>query len=215
MPKRCKERLYNHIRVALWKKPIPKTPNIRKIIAFSKCSKLAKMHGLQPMRNGYGQFGSKIKNAKKVRKTIVRPRYSCCVQKPLQKHLIFEKREHYLNDQNWPRCMGYSPCKIVSLGQKLKMPKTCEKGIEDHIRVVVCKILQNLELSCAKNRLKETLNIGEMRQPLKWPIMQRLQPQQNPHFGSKIKIPKRMSKVIQSCSDKGALFFSFLFPSLI
>ena len=76
--------------------------------------------------------------------------------------------------QNWPRWLGYSPCKIVSLGLKLKMPKTCEKGIEDHITVVVCKILQNLELFCAKNRLKETLNIGEMRQPLKWPIMQRL-----------------------------------------
>ena len=28
-----------------------------------------------------GQFGSKIKNAKKVRQTIVRSHFSCCVQK--------------------------------------------------------------------------------------------------------------------------------------
>ena len=44
----------------------------------------------------------------------------------------------------------------------------------------------------------------EMRAFWKSAIMQRLQPLQNPHFGSKIKIPKNMSKcilqVIWSCS---------------
>ena len=30
-------------------------------------------------------------------------------------------------------------CKMVSLGQKLKMPKRCEKWLYDHIRVVMCK----------------------------------------------------------------------------
>ena len=30
-------------------------------------------------------------------------------------------------------------CKMVSLGQKLKMPKRCEKRLYEHIRVVVCK----------------------------------------------------------------------------
>ena len=33
-----------------------------------------------------GQFGLKIKNAKKVRKTILRPHYSCCVQKTAPKN---------------------------------------------------------------------------------------------------------------------------------
>ena len=33
----------------------------------------------------------------------------------------------------------YGLCKMVSLGQKLKMPKRCKKGIYDHIKVVVCK----------------------------------------------------------------------------
>ena len=35
--------------------------------------------------------------------------------------------------------MGYSPWKINSLGQKLKMPKKCGKRSYDHIKVVVSK----------------------------------------------------------------------------
>ena len=36
-------------------------------------------------------------------------------------------------------CRGYSPCKILSLDQKIKLPKTCEKRLYKHIRVVLCK----------------------------------------------------------------------------
>ena len=36
-------------------------------------------------------IGSKNKNAKKGRKTILRPPYSCCVQKTARKKLIFKK----------------------------------------------------------------------------------------------------------------------------
>ena len=35
--------------------------------------------------------------------------------------------------------MGYSPWKMVSLGEKLKMPRRCEKLLKEHIKVVVCK----------------------------------------------------------------------------
>ena len=35
--------------------------------------------------------------------------------------------------------MVYSLWKMVNLGQKLKMPKKCEKRLNEHIRVVVCK----------------------------------------------------------------------------
>ena len=60
-----------------------------------------------------------------------------CAKSSFKKHLILEKREHFRNGQNWPRCMDYSPCKIVSLGQNLKTEKRCEKRLCDHIRVVV------------------------------------------------------------------------------
>ena len=69
-----------------------------------------------------------------------------------KKHLLFEKWEHFENSQNWPRGKGYRLCKIATLGQKLKMPKTCEKRFYNHVRVVVCK-----------KRLQKTPNIRKMR----------------------------------------------------
>ena len=56
-----------------------------------------------------------------------------------EKHLLFEKWEHFENGQNWPRHKGYSLCKMVSLGQKLKMPKRCGKRFYYLIKVVMCK----------------------------------------------------------------------------
>ena len=85
----------------------------------------------------------------------------------------------------------YSLCKMVSLGQKLKMPKTCKKPFETNIGVVLCK-----------KPLAKTPNIREMRRFLKSAILQRLESMprvyllQNGHFGSKIKNTKIMQKTI-------------------
>ena len=48
--------------------------------------------------------------------------------------------------------MGYSPCKMVSLGQKIKMLERREKRSYDHIRVVV-----------SKKPLQKSPNTGKMR----------------------------------------------------
>ena len=79
-------------------------------------------------------------------------------KKGSKKQLIFEKWEHFENGQKWPQCKGYSPCKILTLGQKIKLPKTCEQRPYKHIRVVLCK-----------KRLQKTANIRKMRTFLKWP----------------------------------------------
>ena len=51
-----------------------------------------------------GQFGSKFKNAKKVRKMFLRPHWSGCVQKPRQKTPNSKKnREAFENGQNWSK----------------------------------------------------------------------------------------------------------------
>ena len=68
------------------------------------------------------------------------------------KQLLFEKWDHFENWQKWPQCKGYSLCKVVSLGHKLKMPKTCDKRLYKHIRLVLCK-----------RRLQKAANIWEMR----------------------------------------------------
>ena len=41
--------------------------------------------------------------------------------------------------ENLLSCKGYSLCKMVSLGQKLKVPKPCEKPFYKTIRVILCK----------------------------------------------------------------------------
>jgi len=68
---------------------------------------------------------------------------------------------------------------MISLAQKLKMPKTCKKRLYKHIKVVLCKKGSNKQV------------ILEKRDHFKnWPKMatkQRLKPLQNGQFGSKIK----------------------------
>ena len=59
-----------------------------------------------------------------------------CAKNCMKKHQIFEKWDHF---ENRPSCKGYRLCKMVSLAQKLKWPKTCEKRFCRHVRVVLCK----------------------------------------------------------------------------
>ena len=83
-----------------------------------------------------------------------------CGKKPCKNDHIFEKWDHF---ENRPSCKGYRLCKMVSLGQKLKWPKTCEKRFCKHLRVVLCK-----------KQLQKTPNIREMRPFWKSAILQRL-----------------------------------------
>ena len=69
-----------------------------------------------------------------------------------KKQLIFEKREHFEYWQKWPPCKGYRLCKIISLGQKIKLPKTYKKPIYRHNIVILCK-----------TPLEKTTNIRKMR----------------------------------------------------
>ena len=73
-------------------------------------------------------------------------------KKRLQKTPNIRKMRAFEKSQNWPRGKGYRLCKIATLGQKLKMPKTCQKRFYNHVRVVVCK-----------KRLQKTPNIRKMR----------------------------------------------------
>ena len=53
-----------------------------------------------------------------------------------KKQLLFEKMR--LIFEKWPLCKGYSLCKLVSLGQTIKLGKACEKQLYKHIRGFVC-----------------------------------------------------------------------------
>ena len=98
------------------------------------------MQRLYPLQNG--QFGSKIQNAKNIRKTILQEQHSCSVQKTARKSTNIGKKNNFENrpsTKGYSPCKGYSLCKMVSLGQKFKKPKTYEKPFYKNSTVVLCK----------------------------------------------------------------------------
>ena len=64
-----------------------------------------------------------------------------CAKNRSEQHQIFEKWEHF---EIPPSCKGYSPCKILTLGQKTKF----QKKFQIHST-------NNVELFCAKSRSKK------------------------------------------------------------
>ena len=82
-------------------------------------------------------FGSKIKIPKKhVKIHSTNHLELFCAKNRSKKLQIFQKWEHF---ENRPWCKEYSPCKILTLGQKLKFQKTCENPFYKLFRVVLWK----------------------------------------------------------------------------
>ena len=70
-------------------------------------------------------FGSKIKIPKNMSKCILQIISSCSVQKTAPKNTKYSRNESILK-MGHHACKGYSPCKILTLAQKLKFQKTCQ-----------------------------------------------------------------------------------------
>ena len=83
-----------------------------------------------------------------------------CAKNCSKKHQIFEKWDHF---ENRPSYKGYSPCKILTMAQKLKFQKTCQNLFYKWFTVGLCK-----------KPLQNTPNIRGMRPFWKSAIMQRL-----------------------------------------
>ena len=96
-------------------------------------------------------FGSKIKIQKNMSKSILQIIYSCSVQKTAPKNTNYSRNETILKIAH-PSYKGYSPCKILTLDEKLKLQKTCQNPFYKYFTVVLCK-----------KPLQKTLNIREMR----------------------------------------------------
>ena len=155
-PKTCQKRCYKHVRVVLCKKPLQKTPNIRDMRPFWKSALFAKAIDFAKwsvwVRTSNGQ--------KRAKNDSTRTLDLFCAKNCLKKHQIFEKWDHFENRPSWK---NYRFCKMVSLGQKFKWPKTCEKIFYKHVRVVLWR-----------KPLHKTPNIWEMRPFWKSAILQRL-----------------------------------------
>ena len=83
-------------------------------------------------------FGSKIKIPKYMSKSILQIIYSCSLEKTAPKNTIYSRNESILKIGHHA-CKGYSPCKILTLAQKLKFQKTCQNPFYNSFTVVLCK----------------------------------------------------------------------------
>ena len=96
-------------------------------------------------------LASKIKIQKNMSKSILQIIYSCSLQKTAPENTKYSRNESILKIGHHA-CKGYSPCKILTLAQKLKFQKTCQNPFYKSFTVVLCK-----------KPLQKTLNIREMR----------------------------------------------------
>ena len=83
-------------------------------------------------------FGSKIKIKKNMSNSILQIIYSCSLQKTAPKTTKYSRNESILKIGHHA-CKGYSPCKILTLAQKLKFKKTCQNPFYKSFTVVLCK----------------------------------------------------------------------------
>ena len=73
-------------------------------------------------------FASKIKIPNNMSKSIVEIIWSCSVQKTAPKNTKYSRNESILKIGHCA-CKGYSPCKILTLAQKLKFQETCQNPL--------------------------------------------------------------------------------------
>ena len=175
--------IYDHIRVVMCKKPLQKTPNIGKLRVFENGENWPICMGYCPCK--MVSLGPKLKMPKRCEKWLYDHIRVVICKNRSKKHLILEKLGHFENGQNWPIWMGYSPCKMVNLGPKLKMPERYEKWLYDHIRVVIWK-----------NRSKKHLILEELEHfenGQNWPICMG-SPCKMVSLGPKLKMPERYEK---------------------
>ena len=163
MPKACQKPFYKKIRAVLRKKPLQKTPNIWKMRPFWKSTILQRLL-LSAKAKAFAKWSVWVKNQKlekHAKNHSTRTLELFCGKNRSKKPQIFNKWNHF---QNRPSSRGYSLCKMVSLGQKLKMPQRCEKRFYKNNTVVVLW----------KKPLQKTPNIRQMRPFWKSAILQRL-----------------------------------------
>ena len=137
------------------------------------------------------RFRSKIKIPKNISKSILQIIYSFSVKKPLEKRPNIKEVRPFWKLAIMQRLY---PRQNPHLGSKIKIKKKRVKIYSTN----------HLQLFCAKNRSKKDQIFEKWDHFENRPSCKGYIPMQNPHFRSKIKISKNMSKsilqIIYSCS---------------
>ena len=162
--------------------------------------RLQPMKRLQPLQNG--QFGSKIKNAKNMRRLILQEHYSCSVQKTAPKNTNYSRNEAILKIGHLAKAIAHVRLQALQYGRfrsKIKNAKNMRKTIlQEHQS---CSVQKTLRKNTKYSRNETILKIDHLAKAI---AHVRLQALQYGRFRSKIKNAKNMRKTIlqehQSCS---------------
>ena len=105
----------------------------KKTLIFEKWTHFQKGQNWPPCK-GYSlskivTLAQKLKLSKAYAKQLYKHIWVVVCKKPLQETSNSQKMKHFQKGQNWPPWKGYSLCKIVTLAQKLKLPKTSVKQL--------------------------------------------------------------------------------------
>ena len=100
-------------------------------------------------------LAEKLKFQKTCQNPFCKPFRVVFVQKTAPRNIKYSRNESILKDGHHT-CKGYSPCKILTLAQKLKFQKTCQNPFYKSFTVVLCKkpLQKNIKYSRNESMLK-------------------------------------------------------------
>ena len=123
--KTCQNPFYKSFTVVLCKKPLQKNTKYSRNESILKIGHHA-CKGYSPCK--ILTLAQKLKFQKNMSKSILLIIYCCSVQKTAPKNTKYSRNESILKIGHHA-CKGYSPCKILTLVQKLKFQKYMSKSI--------------------------------------------------------------------------------------
>ena len=131
-------------------------------------------------------FAQKLKFQKTCQNPLYKSFRVVLCKKTAPKNTKYSRNESILKIGHHA-CKGYSPCKILTLAQKLKFQKTCQNPFYKSFRVVLCK--KPLQKNTKYSRNESILKMG-------YHACKGYSPRKILPLAKKIKIPKNMSKSI-------------------
>ena len=132
--KTCQNPFYKLLGVVLCKKTAPKNTKYWRNESILKIGHHA-CKGYSPCK--ILTFAQKLK-FQKTFKSILQIIFSRSEKQTAPKNTKYSRNESILKIGHHA-CKGYSPCKILTLDQKLKFQKTCQNPFYKSFRVVLCK----------------------------------------------------------------------------
>ena len=150
----CQNPFYKSFRVVLCKKTAPKNTKYSRNESILKNGQHA-CKGYCPCK--ILTLAQKLKFPKTCQNPFYKSFRVVLCKKTASKNTKYSRNESFLKI-GLHACKGYSPCKILTLAQKLIFQKTCQNTFYKSFRVVLCK--EPLKKNTKYSRNESILKIG-------------------------------------------------------